>query len=107
VEIATQGQRNEKEVCFDDGNRSLLMTDSVWISNVLADPDLVLLMETDVVAQDANRAIQAINLLKAGKAVPEGFMSQRGVGRRSRGVGSTRARPVLGKHLPDRVRESG
>jgi hypothetical protein len=49
------------------------MTDSVWISDVLADPDLVLLMETDVVAQDANRAIEAINLLKAGKAVPEGL----------------------------------
>jgi hypothetical protein len=49
------------------------MTDSVWISDVLADPDLVLLMETDVVAQDATRAIEAINLLKAGKAVPEGF----------------------------------
>lgn len=65
-------QRNE-EACVDDGNRSLLMTDSVWISDVLADPDLVLLMETDVVAQDANRAIEAINLLKAGKAVPEGL----------------------------------
>jgi hypothetical protein len=49
------------------------MTDSVWISDVLADPDLVLLMETDVVAQDATRAIEASNLLKAGKAVPEGF----------------------------------
>jgi hypothetical protein len=46
---------------------------SVWISNVLADPDLVLLIETDVVAPDANRAIEAINLLKAGKAVPEGL----------------------------------
>jgi len=47
------------------------MTDYIWISNVLADPDLVLMMETDVVAQDANRAIEAITLLKAGKAVHE------------------------------------
>jgi hypothetical protein len=53
------------------------MTDSVWISDVLADPDLVLLMETDVVAQDANRAIEAINLLKAGKAVPEACVPKR------------------------------
>ena len=30
-------------------------------------------METDVVAQDANRAIEAINLLKAGKPVAEGL----------------------------------
>jgi hypothetical protein len=46
------------------------MTDSVWICDVLADQDLVLLMETDIVAQDTGRAIEAINLLKAGKPVP-------------------------------------
>jgi len=46
------------------------MTDTAWISNVLADPDLVLLMETDVVAEDAQRAIETLNLLKAGKPVP-------------------------------------
>ena len=49
----------------------LAMTDTVWISDVLADPDLVLMMETDIVAIDTSRAIEAINLLKAGKSVPE------------------------------------
>jgi hypothetical protein len=46
------------------------MTDIVWISDVLADPDLVLMMETDIVANDTSRAIEAISLLKAGKPVP-------------------------------------
>ena len=47
------------------------MTDTVWISDVLADPDLVLMMETDIVVNDTSLAIEAINLLKAGKSVPE------------------------------------
>lgn len=47
------------------------MTDYVWISDVLADPDLVLLMETDIVARDPNQAIEALNLLRAGKPVHE------------------------------------
>jgi hypothetical protein len=45
------------------------MTETVWISDVLADPDLVLMMETDIVERDTPRAIEAINLLKAGKSV--------------------------------------
>jgi hypothetical protein len=47
------------------------MTESVWISDVLAHPDLVLMMETDIVANDALRAIEAIKLLKAGKSVAQ------------------------------------
>src|SRR6266542_3787067 len=47
------------------------MSDTVWISNVLADPDLVLMMETDIVASDRGGAIEALNLLTAGKAVTE------------------------------------
>jgi hypothetical protein len=96
-----------KEACVDDGNRSLLMTDSVWISDVLADPDLVLLMETDVVAQDANRAIEAINLLKAGKAVPEGSCPKEVWAGEAAEWVQRAPDPVLGKHLPDRVRECG
>jgi len=46
------------------------MADNVWISSVLTDPDLVLMMETDIVAEDAPRAIDALNLLDAGKSVP-------------------------------------
>lgn len=46
------------------------MTDNVWISSVLTDPDLVLMMETDIVAKDAPKAIEALNLLNAGKSVP-------------------------------------
>lgn len=46
------------------------MPESVWITDVLADPDLVLMMETDIVANDTARAIEALNLLKAGKSVP-------------------------------------
>jgi hypothetical protein len=46
------------------------MASSVWISDVLTDPDLVLMMETDIVAEDAPRAIEALNLLNAGRPVP-------------------------------------
>jgi len=46
------------------------MTDNVWISSVLTDPDLVLMMETDIVAEDAPKAIEALNLLNAGKSIP-------------------------------------
>ena len=46
------------------------MADSVWLSSVLTDPDLVLMMETDIVAEDAPKAIEALNLLNAGKSVP-------------------------------------
>ena len=47
------------------------MTDAVWISNVLGAVDLVILFETDIVANDVARAIEAVKLLKAGKPVPE------------------------------------
>lgn len=47
------------------------MHSMVWISNLLADPDLVLMMETDIVANDAPRAMEAITLLKAGKPVAQ------------------------------------
>ena len=47
------------------------MHSRVWICDVLADPDLVLMMETDIVANDAPRAIEAIKLLKAGKPVAQ------------------------------------
>jgi hypothetical protein len=46
------------------------MADDVWISSVLTDPDLVLMMETDIVAKDAPKAIEALSLLNAGKPVP-------------------------------------
>jgi len=47
------------------------MNEAPWICDVLADPDLVLMMETDIVEDDTSRAIEAINLLKAGKSVPQ------------------------------------
>ena len=46
------------------------MTAIAWISDVLAHPDLILMMETDIVANDEQHAIEAIKLLKAGKPVP-------------------------------------
>ncbi|HEX6742239.1 MAG TPA: hypothetical protein VF079_10665 [Sphingomicrobium sp.] len=56
--------------CDSSEQRRIAVTDSAWISNVLADPELVLLMETDIVAADADRAIEALNMLKAGRPVP-------------------------------------
>jgi len=53
------------------------MTDSAWISDVLADPELVLLFETDVVADNAERAVEAITSLKAGKPVPADLCPKR------------------------------
>ena len=46
------------------------MADYVCISSVLTDPDLVLMMETDIVAEDAPKAIEALNLLNTGQPVP-------------------------------------
>lgn len=34
-----------------------------WISDVLAHPDLILMMETDILGNDEQRAIEAVSLL--------------------------------------------
>jgi hypothetical protein len=57
--------------------RSLSMTNEAWVSGVLADPDLILLFETDVVAEDSQGAVEAIKLLKSGKPVPENLCPKR------------------------------
>ena len=46
------------------------MSDTVWISDLLADPEVAVMVNTDISVNDVERSIEGEKLLKAGKPVP-------------------------------------